>query len=134
MDLATLVGNALVSPSTAQEINKQLELRGLPTENRIIILTSKELGTTKSGIIIPGSVSEDIPKKAVIVQKGHITEEHLAIDRDMLHIGNIVNFGLYAGKEIEFLEPIDLPNFDNSNFEFRAISVNEIIYVEYSTK
>lgn len=50
-----------ISTRVAELFNKTLP--GLPTENRVLILSPKDINTTKSGIIIPGTVSEEFPER-----------------------------------------------------------------------
>lgn len=135
MDLAKLVAARLVGKETAELINEELNKRGLPTENRIVILTPKDLeGKTSSGIIIPVEATGDAPRKGVIVQKGFISEDNKEVDHDLLKVGNLATYGLYAGKELELLDELDLAQFKSDKHELRVISVNEIIYVEHSYK
>ena len=45
-----------ISPLVAEKFNQ--ELPGCPTENRVLILSPKEVNQTKSGLIIPEQVKE----------------------------------------------------------------------------
>lgn len=130
MNLVEMLAKALITKETAQEVNNQLSVRGVPSENRVIILNPTELNKTLSGIIIPGSVDEGVPKKGVLVQIGPISEDNTPDKNNLLKIGNILTYGLYAGKELELLEPLDIKGLDSKNYELRILSVNEILYAE----
>ena len=119
----------LISTAVAEQISSVLP--GIPTENRVLILSPKNLHSTKSGIIIPGQVKEGVPRKGVIVKKGLISDEYKNYDT-ILDIGHVVTYGMYAGKELEF----DTSTMDESlvsiieNSVFTVLTVNEIIYIE----
>ena len=63
-----------ISPLVAEKFNQ--ELPGCPTENRVLILSPKEVNQTKSGLIIPEQVKEGVPRKGIVVKSGEITEEY----------------------------------------------------------
>ena len=90
---------SFISAMVAAQFDKQLP--GCPTENRVLILSPKEVNQTRSGLIIPEQVKEGVPRKGVIVKLGEITEEYRTY-RDLVQVGRIVTYGLYAGKEMEF--------------------------------
>ncbi len=107
-------------------------LPGLPTENRVLILSPKDINTTKSGIIIPGTVSEGVPRKGVVVKRGTITEEYKTYT-DLTEVGRVVTYGMYAGKELEFEIRTDWPESVKNILEkniVTVLSLNEIIYSE----
>lgn len=118
-----------VSVAVAQKFNE--ELPGSPTENRVLILSPKEVNQTKSGLFIPEQVKEGVPRKGVIVKLGEITEEYRTY-RDLVQIGRIVTYGLYAGKELEFetdkLSPALQQLLEKNTLT--VLSMNEIIYSE----
>lgn len=118
-----------VSVAVAQKFNE--ELPGSPTENRVLILSPKEVNQTKSGLFIPEQVKEGVPRKGVVVKSGIITEEYNTY-KDFVGIGRIVTYGLYAGKEMEFetdkLSPA-LQQFLEKN-TLTVLSMNEVIYTE----
>lgn len=118
-----------ISSRVAEEFNKQLP--GCPTENRVLILSPKEVNQTKSGLIIPEQVKEGVPRKGVIVKLGEITEEYRTY-RDLVNIGMIVTYGLYAGKEMEFNEDILSPGLQQllEKNTLTVLSMNEVIYSE----
>lgn len=118
----------------AELLNKTLP--GLPTENRILILSPKDINTTKSGIIIPGTVSEGVPRKGVVVKRGTITEEYKTYT-DLTEVGRVVTYGMYAGKELEFEIRPDWPESVKESVKnilekniVTVLSLNEIIYSE----
>lgn len=115
----------LIDYQTSKEVCNNLT--GIPTENRVMVVFDKGDKKTESGIFIPGTVKEDIPRKGVVVAIGPITEENRTY-QGMIGIGSIITYGLYAGKEVE-------PEFKNNyvpdaNWKFSILSLNEIIYVE----
>lgn len=118
-----------VSVAVAQKFNE--ELPGSPTENRVLILSPKEVNQTKSGLFIPEQVKEGVPRKGVVVKSGIITEEYNTY-KDFVGIGRIVTYGLYAGKEIEFetdkLSPALQQLLEKNTLT--VLSMNEVIYTE----
>lgn len=120
---------SFISTLVAEKFNQ--ELPGCPTENRVLILSPKEVNQTKFGLIIPEQVKEGVPRKGVVVKSGEITEEYKTY-RDLVKIGNIVTYGLYAGKELEFstdeLSPALQQLLEKNNLT--VLSMNEIVYSE----
>lgn len=118
-----------VSVVVAQKFNE--ELPGSPTENRVLILSPKEVNQTKSGLLIPEQVKEGVPRKGVVVKSGIITEEYNTY-KDFVSIGRIVTYGLYAGKEMEFetdkLSPALQQLLEKNTLT--VLSMNEVIYTE----
>lgn len=118
-----------VSVVVAQKFNE--ELPGSPTENRVLILSPKEVNQTKSGLFIPEQVKEGVPRKGVVVKSGIITEEYNTY-KDFVSIGRIVTYGLYAGKEMEFetdkLSPALQQLLEKNTLT--VLSMNEVIYTE----
>jgi co-chaperonin GroES (HSP10) len=118
-----------ISSLVAEKFNQ--ELPGCPTENRVLILSPKEVNQTKSGLIIPEQVKEGVPRKGVVVKSGEITEEYKTY-RELGGIGRIVTYGLYAGKELEFetdkLSPA-LQKILEKNV-LTVLSMNEVVYSE----
>lgn len=118
-----------ISAMVADQFDKQLP--GCPTENRVLILSPKEVNQTRSGLIIPEQVKEGVPRKGVIVKLGEITEEYRTY-RDLVQIGRIVTYGLYAGKEMEFetdkLSPALQQLLEKNTLT--VLSMNEVIYTE----
>lgn len=114
----------LISTMVAQKLNEAIP--GIPSMDRILIASPKDVETTSSGIIIPGQVKEGVPRKGVVIKQGFISEENNPY-KDQTEIGRIVTYGLYAGKEVEFDLPEDLKNLD---VKFSVISLTEVIYTE----
>lgn len=118
-----------VSVAVAQKFNE--ELPGSPTENRVLILSPKEVNQTKSGLFIPEQVKEGVPRKGVVVKSGIITEEYDTY-KYFVSIGRIVTYGLYAGKEMEFetdkLSPALQQLLEKNTLT--VLSMNEVIYTE----
>lgn len=118
-----------ISSLVAEKFNQ--ELPGCPTENRVLILSPKEVNQTKSGLIIPEQVKEGVPRKGVVVKSGEITEEYKTY-RELVDVGRIVTYGLYAGKELEFetdkLSPA-LKQLLEKNV-LTVLSMNEVVYSE----
>lgn len=119
----------LIDSQKAKEILENLV--GTPTENRVMVVFNTGDKKTESGLFIPGTVKEDIPRKGVVVAIGPVTEENQTY-REIIHIGNIITYGLYAGKEVT-------PSFKNNytpdtDWKFSVLSLNEIIYVEPNNK
>ena len=113
----------LVSKEVAKNLSENV--MGLPAENRVLLALPNE--EKKVGnIILPGTVTEGIPKVGVVVKSGPITEEYKTYIPS-LEVGNIIYFGNYAGKEIE---PSFLENFKVPDCKFTVLSINEIIYWE----
>lgn len=104
---------------------------GVPTENRVLIISPKDVNTTKTGIIIPGQVKEGVPRKGVVLIQGEITEDYKTY-KELTTRGKVVTYGLYAGKELEF----DLDLFPEQvhdivkNSTFSVLSMSEVIYSE----
>ena len=115
----------LISKEKALEISKVLE-NGIPSINRVLIASPKNSKdrTTSGGIILPDNAKENIPRKGVIIQSGIIEEDNW---KSLLKVGNIVTYGIYAGKEVE---PENLSTIDYPDLEFTVLSINEIIYIE----
>ena len=118
-----------ISAMVADQFDKQLP--GCPTENRVLILSPKEVNQTRSGLIIPEQVKEGVPRKGVIVKLGEITEEYRTY-RDLVQIGRIVTYGLYAGKEMEFETGKLTPGLQQllEKNTLTVLSMNEVIYSE----
>ena len=118
-----------ISSLVAEKFNQ--ELPGCPTDTRVLILSPKEVNQTKSGLIIPEQVKEGVPRKGVVVKSGEITEECKTY-RELVAVGRIVTYGLYAGKELEFetdkLSPA-LKQLLEKNV-LTVLSMNEVVYSE----
>lgn len=119
----------LISTMVAKEFNKHIP--GIPVENKVLVYSPKEVNTTSSGIIIPGTVKEGVPRKGVIIKSGVITEEYQTF-RDHTEVGRIIEYGLYAGKEHQFDKGV-LPKEFQDLYDkglFTVLALNEISYSE----
>ena len=123
-----------ISSAEAELINKILSTKGIPAEDKIVVATP--IGEVKMGnIIIPGTVDESRPKKGVIVQYGNISEAYRRQEY-LFNIGNIITYGLYAGKEIQFNAdefPQELQK-ELEDTKFTILSISEIAYIEVNPK
>lgn len=121
-----------ISKGVAAEFNEVLSKIGIPSNNRVLILSPNSETQTASGIIIPESVKEGKPRKGVIVSQGTMDDE--SITSEITEIGNIVTYGLYAGKDLEIdmeVFPEHLRGILGRN-TLTVLSISEIIYVEYN--
>lgn len=121
-----------VSPILAKRVEAAIRNHGIPTENRVLILSPKDSETiTGSGIYIPGEVKEGVPRMGVIIQSGYITEDNKSYV-DLVKTGNLVTYGLYAGKEKEFDNDLFSEDLREvlSKYTFTILSLTEILYVE----
>ena len=116
----------LINQETAQLLNGAIN--GKSTENRLVLAVS----TTEkksNGLIIPSVAKEEIPKKGVVIQTGPFTEDFENYAND-IKIGDILSYGVYAGKQI-YPKFIGLDDETvTQGLEFYIISVQEIIYIE----
>lgn len=110
----------------SEEELKQIitKFRGCPTENRVLIVSNKGEIVTNTGILLPTVAKEGIPKKGMIIQVGQVGDEYSSFKR--LNPGDIVTYGLYAGKEVEF----NYLGLDNTKYQLTILSLNEILYIE----
>lgn len=113
----------LLSKSAALNISSKI--KGRPTENRVLLAIPNGEKTTKSGLFVPTTVEEGVPRKGVIVGFGDISEEYKR-QASFLEVGTIVTYGLYAGKSVN----INIPGLENINQDFTVLSLNEIIFIE----
>lgn len=123
-----------VSTAVAEKIaNAILEKTGgIPTENRVLILSPKEQETQVGKVIIPGTSREDIQNKGVVIMPGVITEENNTY-KDHVKTGRVITYGMYAGKKIYFDDNIFKEagiDFGKDRFEFSVLSMNEVIFSE----
>ena len=119
-----------ISVEQALRFNEILSSHGVPSENKVLILSP--IGETKSrSIIIPGNADNSKPKKGVIIQISSITEDE-AFLKKTLKVGSIITYGLYAGKELSLpleIFPDDLKHLLSDN-NLTILSLNEIAYIE----
>lgn len=115
---------AHVSAVSAEVFAEKMALIGYPTEDRVVIITTTGEQVTASGLLIPDAVVKELPKKGTIIQIGHITESNYAFKT--LKVGDLITYGHYAGKELEF-EELEL---DPAKHTLSVLSLNEIIYIQ----
>ena len=121
-----------ISRAVALEFENLFSKIGTPSNNRVLILSPNEETTTASGIIIPEAVKEGKPRKGVVISKGVMDDD--SVSSAIVEVGNIVTYGLYAGKDLEvntqdFPEP--LRNLLSKN-TLTVLSISEIIYAEFN--
>lgn len=122
----------LISAEKADRFNKAFQQLGSPTEDRLLLAVPDSEELKQGSLIIPQTIKEGVPRKGVIVQMGPISESN-RIYEELLNIGQIVTFGLYAGKEQEFSE-VTLQELGIDNQKFNVISISEIVYIEKNNK
>lgn len=117
-------------------------LNGNPTMDRVLVATVGKDNTTSSGIILPKTEDNSIPKVAVIVKVGDISSDYRWSHEKLLNVGKKIYYGIYGGKVIdpgmdkEKLMAYDGPMNDikkkllAGEYEFSVLSMNEILYVE----
>lgn len=111
----------LLSQEAALRVSEKVT--GMPTEDRILIAVPTNEAQTSSGLIIPTVAKDDVPKKGVIIGMGLMDLERRL--NQHLRIGQIITFGLYAGKEIELESGYKL-----ESQKFMVLSIEEVIYIE----
>lgn len=119
-----------VGPLVAKELSTHIYKHGgVPSPDRVLILSPKDQDTQVGSIILPGTNKEDIPNKGVVIIPGEISNEYNPY-RDMVKPGKIVTYGMYAGKEISF-DPTWFPeNLDLSKHKFTILSLTEVLFSE----
>ena len=121
-----------ISRAVALEFENLFSKIGTPSNNRVLILSPNEETTTASGIIIPETVKDGKPRKGVVISKGVMDDD--SVSSAIVEVGNIVTYGLYAGKDLDvntqdFPEP--LRNILSKN-TLTVLSISEIIYAEFN--
>ena len=106
-------------------------LIGMPTENRVVLAVSCSEQKTASGLFIPDQAKNDIPKKGVVIKKGPTND---CPDHEAIHIGDVVSYGMYGGKEIYPTFLSDIPEIKDLNLKYFVLSSTEVIYVEPNLK
>lgn len=120
----THLANKQVSASLAKEIHDALKTKGFPAPGRILLIVPTGEQMTQGGILIPGNQEKEFARKGVVIQAGSLD----TLKRE-IYTGQIITFGMYAGKEIEFT-PEQLPMVDFVNYKFTILSESEVIYIE----
>lgn len=119
-----------ISVTLAHTLANYLSNEGSPTENRVLILSPKNQENKVGSIIVPGSTKEGVPREGVVIFCGVITEEYRTY-ANLLKTGNIVTYGLYAGKEVDLWESLKGSKIELSEdkWEFTVLALNEVIFV-----
>ena len=98
----------------------------------LLILSPKDQEIKVGEIIIPGTAKEERPNKGVVIIAGEITEENKTY-RDLVKVGRVVTYGMYAGKKIDFDKKIFEEagiTFGEDKHEFSVLSLTEVIFTE----
>lgn len=127
-----------ISKEQAKEISKSLanNLGGYLPENRVMIVTPNNTDVKVGNILLPNNTDKkDLPRKGVIVQIGCLSEDNIYY-KDLLSIGRILTYGMYAGKELDFPQEIfsTVKDFNMEDHTFTVLSIQEIIYSELNKK
>lgn len=113
------------------------KLRGSLPENRVLIVTPNNNNNVKIGnIIVPSTTDKkDLPRKGVIVQMGCLSDDNISY-KDLLSVGRVLTYGMYAGKELDFPEELfsAVEGFNPEDHTFTVLSIQEIIYSELNKK
>lgn len=122
----------LVDKAIATKLKKAL--MGFPTRDRVLICSVGNESTTVGGIILTKTPSSDsIPKKGVVIQLGEISEEYHGTQFENLVPGDVVYYGLYAGKQLDL--SFDLETYPElaevvDNYDFTVLSLSELLFIE----
>ena len=116
-----------ISVQLAERLNEFLKGEVSPTENRVLICSPKDQDTKVGNLIIPGTTEEGIPREGVLIMLGPISEEYQTY-KDMLTTGQVLVYGLYAGKEVDIELPEDV-SLPSDKWDFTVLALNEIIFV-----
>lgn len=127
-----------ISKEQAKEICKSLanNLGGYLPENRVMIVTPNNTDVKVGNILLPDTTDKkDLPRKGVIVQMGCLSEENIYY-KDLLSIGRVLTYGMYAGKELDFPQELfsTVNGFNMDDHTFTVLSIQEIIYSELNKK
>lgn len=127
-----------ISKEQAKEISKSLanNLGGYLPENRVMIVTPNNTDVKVGNILLPNNTDKkDLPRKGVIVQIGCLSEDNIYY-KDLLNVGRILTYGMYAGKELDFPQEIfsTVKDFNMDDHTFTVLSIQEIIYSELNKK
>lgn len=119
----------LMSRETAKVLFEKI--LGMPAEDRVLVAVAKEKYATKSGIVIPGTANEELPKKGVVVNYNISSDSNLFFYKN-LYSGTVITYGLYAGKQIEpnFRDLTPEEETEVQKYDYFILSTNEILYIE----
>lgn len=123
----------LISPELAGKLFKAL--RGVPTQDRIVICTIGNDNITANGIILTRTPSDDtIPKKGVVIHPGEdISEDYQKTRSGNLNPGDVVYYGLYAGKQLDVTFDFETyPELKEvvDKYDFTILSLSELLFIE----
>jgi co-chaperonin GroES (HSP10) len=115
-----------ISSSEAKGINDLIKRKGgIAVNNRILVMTPEANNTkTSGGLYVPDTADkETLPRKGVVVQVPNIPVEIIKeFGGYVPAVGDIVTYGLYAGKEV------DIITYPNNTLTI--LSLNEVLYIE----
>lgn len=118
-----------VSELVAQQFREAiLTIGGKVAEDRVLVLSPKAQDEKIGSIIIPGN-KENMPREGVAILAGELSEENKTY-RDLIKVGQVITYGLYAGKEIVF-DPAIFPEGLQSlldRHDFTVLSITEIVF------
>ena len=103
-------------------------IRGTLPADKVLILSPKEYKST-SGIIVKQD-TDALPRKGQILQLPTQINEIYEGFKDILNVGDIVTYGMYAGKEL-IMDYLQVPN--SKDYTVSVLSLNEIMYLEQLT-
>lgn len=125
--------NLLLSKEQAEMLNVELQLQGaICPPNKVLI--ASPVGEIKlGGLYIPEAREKDsLPRIGVVIQTGVFEEGYNSLC-DLVEIGRVLTYGLYAGKELE----MDISDFKEEGLpemSFTVLSAQEIVYSQLNTK
>lgn len=109
-----------------EELQKVREnLRGILPADKVLIISPKAY-RSGSGIIIKQD-TDALPRKGQIIQLPNQITEIFEGFKDILEVGQITTYGMYAGKEL-VMDYLNIP--DQKEYTISVLSLNEIMYIE----
>lgn len=109
-----------------EELQKVREnLRGILPADKVLIISPKAY-KSGSGIIIKQD-TDALPRKGQIIQLPNQITEIFEGFKDILEVGQITTYGMYAGKEL-VMDYLNIP--DQKEYTISVLSLNEIMYIE----
>lgn len=116
------LANTQINAEKAKQLNDLLKGKGFPTPGRMLILSPTGEQRTKTGIIISQTVDKkDLPRKGVVIQNNSELQ---------VEVGNIVTYGMYAGKEITLNDILSAVELNKEDYTFTILSDSEVVYIE----
>lgn len=109
-----------------EELKKVREnIRGILPADKVLIISPKEYKSS-SGFIIKQD-ADALPRKGQIIQLPNQITEIFEGFKDVLKVGQITTYGMYAGKEL-IMDYLNIP--DQQDYTISVLSLNEIMYIE----